>query len=62
MTRHLASCLMPSRVFRGGCAATTSPGSRYLQFERLGHTPNWDDPELVASLLLEASAALPAEA
>jgi pimeloyl-ACP methyl ester carboxylesterase len=32
------------------------PGSRYLQFERLGHTPNWDDPELVARLLLEASA------
>ncbi len=36
------------------------PGSRYLQFERLGHTPNWDDPELVASLLLEASAPVPA--
>jgi pimeloyl-ACP methyl ester carboxylesterase len=32
------------------------PGSRYLQFERLGHTPNWDDPDLVARLLLEASA------
>ncbi|MCB0876693.1 MAG: alpha/beta fold hydrolase [Solirubrobacterales bacterium] len=39
------------------------PGSRYLQFERLGHTPNWDDPELVARLLLEASsAAAPAAA
>lgn len=32
------------------------PGSRYLQFEGIGHTPNWDDPELVARLLLEASA------
>ena len=31
------------------------PGSRYLQFGDLGHTPNWDDPELVARLLLEAS-------
>jgi len=31
------------------------PGSRYLRIERIGHTPNWDDPELVAQLLLEAS-------
>jgi pimeloyl-ACP methyl ester carboxylesterase len=38
------------------------PGSRYLQFEGLGHTPNWDDPELVAKLLLEASSAVPPEA
>jgi pimeloyl-ACP methyl ester carboxylesterase len=32
------------------------PGARLLQIERVGHTPNWDDPELVARLLLEASA------
>jgi pimeloyl-ACP methyl ester carboxylesterase len=36
------------------------PGSRYLRIERIGHTPNWDDPVLVARLLLEASAAVPA--
>ncbi len=32
------------------------PNSRYLQFGGIGHTPNWDDPELIASVLLEASA------
>jgi pimeloyl-ACP methyl ester carboxylesterase len=32
------------------------PGSRYLRIDRIGHTPNWDDPELVARLLLKASA------
>lgn len=31
------------------------PGCRYLQIAGIGHTPNWDDPELVARLLLEAS-------
>ena len=31
------------------------PGSRFLRIERIGHTPNWDDPELDAKLLLEAS-------
>ena len=36
------------------------PGARYLQFECLGHTPNWDEPELVARLLLDASAPVPA--
>jgi pimeloyl-ACP methyl ester carboxylesterase len=36
------------------------PGSRYLRIGRIGHTPNWDDPELVARLLLEASAPVPA--
>jgi pimeloyl-ACP methyl ester carboxylesterase len=30
------------------------PDSRFLQFEHLGHTPNWDDPGLIADLLLEA--------
>jgi pimeloyl-ACP methyl ester carboxylesterase len=32
------------------------PGSRFLAVEGIGHTPNWDDPGLVARLLLEASA------
>ena len=31
------------------------PGSRYLRIERIGHTPNWDDPGLISRLLLEAS-------
>lgn len=33
------------------------PGTRFLVLERCGHTPNWDDPELIARLLLETSAA-----
>lgn len=32
------------------------PGAQILRIPDLGHTPNWDDPELVADLLLEASA------
>ncbi len=32
------------------------PRSRYMRIEGIGHTPNWDDPDLVARLLLEASA------
>jgi pimeloyl-ACP methyl ester carboxylesterase len=31
------------------------PGSRFVVLEGCGHTPTWDDPELVAELLLEAS-------
>lgn len=33
------------------------PGSRMLKLEGCGHTPNWDEPELIADLLLETSAA-----
>lgn len=33
------------------------PGSRFLILDGCGHTPNWDEPELIAELLLEASAA-----
>ncbi|HET6831073.1 MAG TPA: alpha/beta fold hydrolase [Solirubrobacterales bacterium] len=36
------------------------PGSRFLQIEGIGHTPNWDEPELVARLLLDASSPVPA--
>jgi pimeloyl-ACP methyl ester carboxylesterase len=32
-------------------------GARFVVLPGCGHTPNWDDPELVAELLLEASAA-----
>jgi len=31
------------------------PGARYVELEGVGHTPTWDDPELVARLILEAS-------
>jgi pimeloyl-ACP methyl ester carboxylesterase len=33
-------------------------GSRFLVLPGVGHTPTWDDPELVARLLLEGSAQL----
>jgi pimeloyl-ACP methyl ester carboxylesterase len=31
------------------------PGARYVEPEGLGHTPTWDDPRLIAELLLESS-------
>ena len=31
------------------------PGTHYVQLPGIGHTPNWDDPGLIADLLLEAS-------
>lgn len=31
------------------------PGSRFLVLEGCGHTPNWDEPELITRLLLDAS-------
>ncbi len=39
-------------------------GARFLVLPGVGHTPMWDDPELVARTLLEGSAtlALPARA
>lgn len=33
------------------------PGTRFVVLAGCGHTPNWDDPELVARVLLEASGA-----
>ncbi len=30
-------------------------GARYVELEGVGHTPTWDDPPLIADLLLEAS-------
>ena len=32
------------------------PGARFLVLPEVGHTPTWDDPELVARTLLEGSA------
>lgn len=31
------------------------PNTRFIVLEDCGHTPNWDDPELIAQVLLEAS-------
>jgi pimeloyl-ACP methyl ester carboxylesterase len=31
-------------------------GARFLTMPDVGHTPTWDDPELVARVLLEGSA------
>ncbi len=31
-------------------------GARYVALPAVGHTPTWDDPELVAATLLEGSA------
>ncbi len=31
------------------------PGSAYVELPDVGHTPTWDDPEMIAELLLEAS-------
>jgi pimeloyl-ACP methyl ester carboxylesterase len=33
------------------------PGTRLIVLEGCGHTPNWDDPDKVAHVLLEASSA-----
>ena len=33
------------------------PNSSFVVLEGCGHTPNWDEPELITRLLLEASAA-----
>jgi pimeloyl-ACP methyl ester carboxylesterase len=33
------------------------PGARYVVLEGLGHTPTWDDPQRITTLLLEASGA-----
>jgi pimeloyl-ACP methyl ester carboxylesterase len=38
------------------------PDSRFIQLPGIGHTPTWDDPGLIASLLLEASSPAPAAA
>lgn len=43
------------RLVRSPKPERCPPGTRILRFPGLGHTPNWDDPELVTDLLLEAS-------
>lgn len=44
------------RLVRAPSPERRPPGSRFLELEGCGHTPNWDEPELIAELLLEASA------
>jgi pimeloyl-ACP methyl ester carboxylesterase len=31
------------------------PGATYVELPGVGHTPTWDDPEMIVELLLEAS-------
>jgi pimeloyl-ACP methyl ester carboxylesterase len=31
------------------------PGARYIELPDVGHTPTWDDPELIARLILDTS-------
>lgn len=38
------------------------PGSRYVELPDVGHTPTWDNPELIARLILEASSTAPTQA
>lgn len=37
------------------------PGARFVVLQGCGHTPNWDDPALIAELLLTASSQAPAD-
>lgn len=45
------------RLLRAPRRERMPPGSRYVVLDGCGHTPTWDDPERVAALVLEASAA-----
>ena len=47
------------RLLRAPRPERMPPGSRYLVLEGCGHTPTWDDPERIISLILEASAGAP---
>ncbi len=31
------------------------PGATYVELPDVGHTPTWDNPEMIAALLLNAS-------
>jgi len=52
------------RLVRPPSSERRPPGSRFIVLPDCGHTPNWDDPELISRVLLEASdpAAVEAEA
>jgi pimeloyl-ACP methyl ester carboxylesterase len=47
------SLLLPRQARR---AVAAIPGARLVTLPGCGHTPTWDDPELVARVLLEGSA------
>jgi pimeloyl-ACP methyl ester carboxylesterase len=42
------------RLLRAPRPERMPPGSRYVVLDGCGHTPTWDDPERIASLILEA--------
>ena len=44
------------RLRRPAAAERRPAGARFLVLPGVGHTPTWDDPELVARTLLEGSA------
>jgi pimeloyl-ACP methyl ester carboxylesterase len=44
------------RLLRAPRPERMPPQTRYLELPGCGHTPTWDDPELVTKVLLEASA------
>ena len=43
------------RLVRPPSSTRRPPGSRFIVLPGCGHTPNWDDAELITRLLLEAS-------
>ncbi len=43
------------RLVRPPSRTRRPPGSRFVVLEGCGHTPNWDEPELITRLLLESS-------
>jgi pimeloyl-ACP methyl ester carboxylesterase len=43
------------RLVRPPKSARRPPGTNFIVLPGCGHTPNWDDPELIAEVLLEAS-------
>jgi pimeloyl-ACP methyl ester carboxylesterase len=43
------------RLVRPPKSARRPPGTNFIVLPGCGHTPNWDDPELIARVLLEAS-------
>jgi pimeloyl-ACP methyl ester carboxylesterase len=43
------------RLVRPPKSARRPPGTNFIVLPGCGHTPNWDDPELIAEVLLQAS-------
>lgn len=45
------------RLVRAPRPERRPPDTKFIQVPGIGHTPNWDDPELITDFLLEASSA-----